>query len=255
MSNDEHGAPPVDELPTSEGLGSKRRIAHLEEKLLALESGRAAKESLEDLVAENDWRYDVEEDAENTTDQNRLQIGYMMFTNTMWWFKKAMEMEYEELLCPSELDWNNPIVKAGIRDRADGYIVTDLSFLAFFYAKYTAKPDDLEEGLFKGKILIQAYKAVFMSPSSAKDVDGNGNGIDIIQNNRCARKSFDGLKVKKHVVQIINMVKVTPQSIAYIVCQVQFALSSITSWQSVDGDFDYVQFWQTVVDFFKRPPS
>lgn len=46
-------------------------------------------------------------------------------------------------------------VKAGIRDRSDGYIVTDLSFPAFMYEKYTANPDDLEEGLFKGKILVQ----------------------------------------------------------------------------------------------------
>jgi hypothetical protein len=37
--------------------------------------------------------------------------------------------------------------------------------------------------------------------------------------------------------------------------QVRFALSSITSWRSVDGDFDYVQFWQTIVDFFERPPG
>ncbi|KAG1807379.1 hypothetical protein EV424DRAFT_1329609, partial [Suillus variegatus] len=159
------------------------------------------------------------------------------------------------LLCPSELDWNNPTVKAGIRDRVDGHIVTDLSFPAFVYEKYTAKPDNLEEGLFKGKILLQAYKAVFTSPSSAKDVDGNGDGVDIIQNNRRARKSFNGLKVKKHVAQIIRMEKASPRSIAYIVCQVRFALSSVTSWRSVDGDFDYVQFWQTIVDFFERPPG
>ncbi|KAG2126133.1 hypothetical protein BD769DRAFT_1330003, partial [Suillus cothurnatus] len=37
--------------------------------------------------------------------------------------------------------------------------------------------------------------------------------------------------------------------------QVRFALSSVTSWQSVDGDFYYVQFWQIIVDFFERPPS
>ncbi|KAG1717876.1 uncharacterized protein EDB91DRAFT_1018627, partial [Suillus paluster] len=37
--------------------------------------------------------------------------------------------------------------------------------------------------------------------------------------------------------------------------QVRFALSSVTSWRSVDRDFNYVQFWRTVVDFFERPPS
>jgi hypothetical protein len=46
-------------------------------------------------------------------------------------------------------------VRAGIRDRSDGHIVTDLSFPTFLYEGYKANPDDLEEGLFKGKILVQ----------------------------------------------------------------------------------------------------
>ncbi|KAG2159346.1 uncharacterized protein EDB93DRAFT_1245152 [Suillus bovinus] len=299
MSNAEHSASPVDELPNSVGSGSvehqqaeasddqavisaqarqRQRITQLEEKLLALKSGRTAKErqtnyyvaqgraircivtlfdSLEDLVAETDQRYDIEEDAETTTDQDRLQIGYIMFMNTMrWFFKKATEQEYKEYVQILKMLWKgadaargddtsklkvlvsewvncefkpDPLVNPDDKhsrgftndacDRADGHIVTDLSFPAFVYEKYTAKPDDLEEGLFKGKILLQAYKAVFTSPSSAKDVDGNGNGVDIIQNNRHARKSFNGLKVKKHVAQIIKMEKVTPRSIAYIICQ------------------------------------
>jgi hypothetical protein len=48
-----------------------------------------------------------------------------------------------------------PRVKAGIRNRSEGFVVTDLSFPAFLYEGYTANPDDLEEGLFKGKILVQ----------------------------------------------------------------------------------------------------
>ncbi|KAG1815896.1 hypothetical protein EV424DRAFT_1348343 [Suillus variegatus] len=147
------------------------------------------------------------------------------------------------------------MVRAGIRDHSEGYVVTDLSFPTFLYDKYAANPHDLEEGLFKGKILLQGYKAVFTSPSSARDVEGDGDGTDVIQNNTRAKKSSSGVKVKKHVAEIIKMKKVTPRSIAYIACQVQFAISSITSWRSVDGDFDYVQFWQTIVDFFEWPPG
>jgi hypothetical protein len=44
---------------------------------------------------------------------------------------------------------------AGIRDRSDGYIVINLSFLAFLYETYTANQDNLEEGLFRGKFLVQ----------------------------------------------------------------------------------------------------
>ncbi|KAG2117611.1 hypothetical protein DEU56DRAFT_748001 [Suillus clintonianus] len=298
----------------------RRRIAQLEEKLGSLEAGRAAKQrqtnyyiaqgravrrvvalfdNIEDLVVENDRRCDADEDAETTieyvlrTGQDRLQVGYVIFTQNLRWFhKEATDMENHDyvqmlkmlrqgaesargddtsklkglvsewvnrefkpdppvdaddknlrgfandacgrLLCPAELDWNNPAVKSGIRNRSDGHIVTDLSFPAFLYERYTADPNDLEEGLFKGKILLQGYKAVFTSPSSAKDTEGDGDGADVIQNNRHARRSSSGLKVKKHI---------------------RFALSSVTSWRSFDGDFDYVQFWRTIVDFFERPPG
>ncbi|KAG1823246.1 hypothetical protein EV424DRAFT_1538574 [Suillus variegatus] len=311
----------------------RRKIAELEGKLETLESGRTSKErqtnyylaqgrgircivtlfdSIEDLVAENDRRYDDDDDAA-TIDQERLQVGYDILIRTLpWLLKMSSDVEHNDytrmlkmlrqgadgargddtsklktliadwvnrelkpntpvnpddkhsrgfvsdacgkLLCPAELDWNSPVTKAGIRDRSEGYIVTDLSFPAFLYEKYTANLDNLEEGLFKGKILVQGYKAVFTSPSSAKNIEGDGNGADVIENNRRTKTAL-GIKVKKHVAQIIKMEKVTPRSIAYIACQVRFALSSVTSWRTVDGDFDYVQFWRSIVDFFEWPPG
>ncbi|KAG1906056.1 uncharacterized protein F5891DRAFT_1183109 [Suillus fuscotomentosus] len=104
-----------------------------------------------------------------------------------------------------------------------------------------ANQDNLEEGLFKSTLLLQAFKAIFTSPSSAKEV---------------AMRDFNsGKKVKTHVAQIIKMHKVTACSIAYVSCQLRFALSSVTSWCSVDGDFNYILFWQSIVDFFERPPG
>ncbi|KAG1840010.1 hypothetical protein C8R48DRAFT_621288 [Suillus tomentosus] len=226
--------------------------------------------------------------------QERLQIGYIALNHALPWFHpKASDMEYEDytlmlkklrqgadaargddtsklkslvadwvnrefnpnppvdpedkhhrgfindasgrLLCPTELDWNNPIVRAGIRDRADGYVVMEMSWPAFLYEKYSADQNNLEEGLFKGTLLLQAFKAIFTSPSSAKEVAGEGDGADVIANNRRAMKNFNsGKKVKTHL---------------------RFALSSVTSWRSVDGDFDYIPFWQNIVDFFERPPG
>ncbi|KAG1782295.1 hypothetical protein EV702DRAFT_1191957 [Suillus placidus] len=159
------------------------------------------------------------------------------------------------LLCPTELDWNDPIVRAGIRDRADGYVVTKMSWPVFLYAGYTADQNNLEEGLFKSKLLVQAFKAIFTSPSSAKDVSGDGDGANIIENHRRATKDPLSKKVKTHVAQIIKMNKVSPRSIAYVSCQLRFALSSVTSWRSIDGDFDYTQFWYNIVDFFECPPG
>ncbi|KAG1822450.1 uncharacterized protein BJ212DRAFT_1263293, partial [Suillus subaureus] len=247
-------------------------------------------DSIKDLVAKNDQRYDnVDNDTNGTVDQDQLLYGYSILVRTLPWFlKKTTDMEHDDyvcmlkmlrqgvdgtwgddtsklktlvsdwvnlafkptppvdpddkhchgfindacgrLLCPTELDWNNPAVQAGIRDQSEGYVVMDLSFPVFLYEKYTANPDDLEEGIFKGKILLQAYKAAFTSPSSAKDIECDSDGADVIENNKHAKMAFSTIKV-------------------------QFALSSVTSWRSINGDFDYTQFWWTIVDFFEKPPS
>ncbi|KAG1785073.1 uncharacterized protein HD556DRAFT_1250478, partial [Suillus plorans] len=250
-------------------------------------------DSIEDLVAENDRRYDDNDDTA-TIDQERLQIGYDILIRTLpWLLKTSSNVEHDDytrmlkmlrqgadgaqgddtsklktliadwvnrelklntpvdpddkhsrgfisnacgkLLCLAELDWNSPVyvVHSETSSNTNCYIVTDLSFPAFLYEKYTANLDNLEEGLFKGKILVQGYKAVFTSPSSAKNIEGDGDGADVIENNRRTKTAL-GIKVKKHV---------------------RFALSSVTSWRTVDGNFNYVQFWWSIVDFFERPPG
>ncbi|KAG1797399.1 uncharacterized protein HD556DRAFT_1233541 [Suillus plorans] len=306
-------------VATSENARQRRKIAALEEKLQVLEAGRMVKQretnyfisqgrairrivtlfdSIEDLITENDRRYDIADDDERYLrvchhSQDRLHTGYITLTNILPWFQpKCSDMEYEEyvqmlkklrqgadsargddtsklkslvpdwvnrefkpnppvdyedkysrgfvndacgkLLCPTELDWDNPTIRAGIRDRADGCIVTEMSWPTFLYEKYTADQDNLEEGLFKSTLLIQAFKSIFTSPSSTKEIDGEGDGANIIENNRCTKREFSGKKVKTHL---------------------RFALSSVTSWHSVDGDFDYVQFWHIIVDFFEKAPG
>jgi hypothetical protein len=37
--------------------------------------------------------------------------------------------------------------------------------------------------------------------------------------------------------------------------KLQFALSSVTSWHSVDANFNYILFWQNIVDFFESAPG
>ncbi|KAG2147496.1 hypothetical protein DEU56DRAFT_730588 [Suillus clintonianus] len=139
-----------------------------------------------------------------------------------------------KLLCPAEWDWSDARVKAGIRDRTTEYIVSENSWPLFLYENYSADSSNLEEGLFKSKILVKAFKAIFTSPSSAREADGDGDGADILENNRRARRALHQAKVKTCV---------------------RFALSSVTSWRTVDGDFDYEIFWNNIVDFFEDVPG
>ncbi|KAG2757683.1 hypothetical protein P692DRAFT_201697089 [Suillus brevipes Sb2] len=250
--------------------------------------------SLEDLISENDRRCEDEDDSEDTSlIQDRLQRGYIALTQALPWahdrltrldtedaedmlkklkrgadaargddtstlkdlvaswvnqdFRPSRLLRSDDkhsrgfvhdicgkLLCPAEWDWNNGSVKAGIRDRTVDYIVSENSWPLFLYEDYTINPDNLEQGLFKSKILVQAFKATFTSPSSAREADGDGDGIDILENSRRARRQLNQVKVKTCV---------------------RFALSSVTSWRTVDGDFDYEIFWNNIVDFFEAPPG
>ncbi|KAG2088257.1 hypothetical protein BD769DRAFT_1372572 [Suillus cothurnatus] len=302
-------------VPTSTEARAKRRIAALEEELFMMKQERGTKQrkttyfvaqgrairrvvvlytSLEDLIAENDCRY---EDSESgTTEQDRLQRGYIALTQTLpWLHEKLSEFDIDDsedmlkkvralkkgadaargddtstlkdlvaawinqdfrpssllksdekqsrgfahdvcgmLLCPAEWDWCDDRVKAGIRDRTSDYIVSENSWPLFLYEKYSVNRNNLEHGLFKSKILVQAFKATFTSPSSAREADGDGDGADILENNRRARRALSQVKVKTCV---------------------RFALSGVTSWRTVDGDFDYEIFWNNIVDFFEDVPG
>ncbi|KAG2139275.1 hypothetical protein DEU56DRAFT_735776 [Suillus clintonianus] len=304
-------------VPTSAEARAKRRIAALEEELQTMKDERGPKQrkmtyyvaqgravrrmtvlytSLENLIAENDRRYEgslVNDIAQNTTEQNRLQRGYLALTQTLpWLHAKLADCDYDEseemlkkirrgadaargddtstlkdlvaawinqdfrptillrsndkhlrgfahdvcgkLLCPTEWDWNDDRVKAGIHDRTTDFIVSENSWPLFVYQNYTFDDSNLEQGLFMSKILVQAFKAVFTSPSSAREADGDGDGADILENNRRARRALNQVKVKTCV---------------------RFALSSVSSWRTVDGNFDYEVFWNNIVDFFKDVPG
>ncbi|KAG1736177.1 hypothetical protein EDD22DRAFT_787567 [Suillus occidentalis] len=303
-------------MPTSSRARAKRRITALEEEVESMKQERRGKQrkttyyvaqgraihrmvclytSLEDLVAENNRRY--EDSDESTMEyvanfpfmQDRLQRGYIEFAWTLpWLHMKLRSLEHEEsedmlkklkkgadaargddtsslkelvamwvnqdfrlpplvkpndkhlrsfasdicrkLLCPAEWDWNSNHMKAGIRNRTSDYIISENSWPMFTYENYTINRDNLEEGFLKSKLLVLAFKAIFTLPSSAKEVDGDSDGADIIENNRRAQRKSDQTKV-------------------------HFALSSVTSWCTVDSDFNYEAFWNNIVDFFEDTPG
>ncbi|KAG2051668.1 hypothetical protein BDR06DRAFT_916165 [Suillus hirtellus] len=148
--------------------------------------------------------------------------------------------ECGRLLCPAEWHWDDPTVRAGIRDCTAAYIVSENSWPIFMYEGYEASVKNLKHGLMKSKLLVMGFKAIFTSPSSANEVDGDRD---------------DQARVKTCVASIIGMRKVSPCAIAYTACQVRFALSNITSWRTVDADFDYQLFWNNIVDFFEDAPG
>ncbi|KAG2052043.1 hypothetical protein BDR06DRAFT_983354 [Suillus hirtellus] len=156
-----------------------------------------------------------------------------------------------KLLCPVEYSWT----KEKIRDRDPDFLVMAYSWPAFLYTDYTFDSSNIEKGLFHSALLLKAFKHLFTSPSSVKEVEGDGNGADAIMASQCHWTSKSDTATCSHVANIIGMKMVTPQSIAYTACQLQFSLSNVNSWQSVDRDFDYYVFYNNIVDFFEVAPG
>ncbi|KAG1775700.1 hypothetical protein EV702DRAFT_1180261 [Suillus placidus] len=157
------------------------------------------------------------------------------------------------LLCPVEYTWTLNSTKAKIRDRDPDFLITAYSWPTFLYENYTFDSGNIEKGLFHSAILVKAFKHLFTSPSSAKEV-GDGHGADVISASR-HRPTESDVIAHSHVAHIIGMKTVTSRSIAYTACQLRFSLSNINSWRSVDRDFDYYTFYNNIVDFFDVAPG
>ncbi|KAG1807127.1 uncharacterized protein BJ212DRAFT_1216794, partial [Suillus subaureus] len=66
-----------------------------------------------------------------------------------------------KLLCPAEWDWD--------KSRTLEYIISENSWPLFVYENYQYNANNLEEGFLKLKLLVLAFKAIFTSPSSARE--------------------------------------------------------------------------------------
>ncbi|KAJ2921265.1 hypothetical protein H1R20_g15827, partial [Candolleomyces eurysporus] len=103
----------------------------------------------------------------------------------------------------------------------------------FLYQGHQYNPEDPWAGLFRGRLLVSAYKHVFTSPSS---VDSHKSR---------ATRSCNA--------QIHGMKSVTIPSIAYISTQVQFALSSTPTFSRSDTVTDSEYFYNLVIEILEDP--
>ncbi|KAJ6611078.1 hypothetical protein B0H10DRAFT_1664964, partial [Mycena sp. CBHHK59/15] len=119
------------------------------------------------------------------------------------------------LLCPIDIDWDDPKVRADLHSGALDFVV---SFYArFLYAGFKGNPNNIEDGFLKSKYLVKAYKSVFTTPSSAEG--------EIEEENTAPPKKKSkgsGKRIHRPVADILNMNgKVTARSIAYIIILVR----------------------------------
>ncbi|KAF7975056.1 hypothetical protein HWV62_10555 [Athelia sp. TMB] len=132
------------------------------------------------------------------------------------------------LLCPANMDWSDSNVVEGLRSGSTRLL--GVHWPLFLYENHEYNREDPWKGLFKGKLLVRAYKHVFTSPSSA--------------NNEEAKATRSGN------ARIHGMSKVTLASIAYVATQVRFALSSHNTFARTNCVTETEQFFHTCMDLF-----
>ncbi|KAF7984187.1 hypothetical protein HWV62_15954 [Athelia sp. TMB] len=133
-----------------------------------------------------------------------------------------------KMLCPVNWDWNDPAVVEGLRSGATK--ILGVHWPLFLYENHAYDPSDPWKGLFRGSLLLKAYKHIFTSPSS----------VDL-QEPKATRSGN---------ARIHGMFEATLASIAYVATQVRFALSSHNVFSRSNCVTETEQFYNTCMDLF-----
>ncbi|KAH7905470.1 hypothetical protein BJ138DRAFT_1138263 [Hygrophoropsis aurantiaca] len=134
------------------------------------------------------------------------------------------------LLCPAGMNWDDETVKESLQ--SGELLVSGDQWPIFLYAHESFNPNDPWNGLLKNRLLINAYKHVFTSPSSVdKEPKATRAG------NACLH----------------GMLAVTASSIAYIATQVRFALCSSSVFSRTDIITDSETFYSSILDLMEDP--
>ncbi|KJA13399.1 hypothetical protein HYPSUDRAFT_151639 [Hypholoma sublateritium FD-334 SS-4] len=154
------------------------------------------------------------------------------------------------LLCPIEYDWDDELVRNGIR--AGTINISEDYFLRCFYPYGIGDPDNVEKGFLRSGLLVKTYSNIFISPSSSEsfsDEDENGAARKQQRSSNSQKKA-----TKCNVANILGMDgRVTPRSIAYAAVLLAFNLTDAGYWMEIYNQFNFRALYALIVDFFEGP--
>ncbi|KAI0039302.1 hypothetical protein FA95DRAFT_1599881 [Auriscalpium vulgare] len=153
--------------------------------------------------------------------------------------------EFGRLLCPVTLNWDDPVVRAGIRDHDPKYPTGPKHWAAFLWANERLDPDNEMAGFLRGHLLTKAARAILLGPSAA-DNDGDADGAG-----EPSSRSVGSSKPRAAKWRIVH---ITPAAIAHMATLVHFALSSQATMAAGGdgGKWPYEQFYHHIVTFIER---
>ncbi|KAJ7140773.1 hypothetical protein C8R44DRAFT_866465 [Mycena epipterygia] len=122
--------------------------------------------------------------------------------------------------------------------------------------------DNDKKGLFKSKLFLQTWMHVFTSPESTRKFqEAAGASTSDEENIRPSsgepppKKRKRSIAVSsKLVAKKISMRRATGRSIVYAGVLHRFNLSDAPQWVEINGDFDYVLYYNNIVNWFENAP-
>ncbi|KIK49831.1 hypothetical protein GYMLUDRAFT_51497 [Collybiopsis luxurians FD-317 M1] len=154
------------------------------------------------------------------------------------------------LLCPVEYDWEIPEVRAAVRALDPEFDFAGSARARCFYKNEECNPEDPDQGYLQSYLLVQVYRHLFTSPSSAKDQPENVENMPPNKKRKTTTTSHRG-----DVSQICQITRVTPRSIAYAAIHLHLALSDASHYTTTHNGYNYQDLWNFVVDFFEDVPD
>ncbi|KAJ3710012.1 hypothetical protein C8R42DRAFT_597785, partial [Lentinula raphanica] len=122
------------------------------------------------------------------------------------------------LLCPVEIDWSDANTRAAVQRMDPEYDFASSARSRCFYKDEEFNADSPDDGYLQSYLLLQVYRTIYTSPSSAKDQSED------VENLPPAKKTKPTNSHRAHVANIIHLSEVTPRSIAYAAVHVRVAL-------------------------------
>ncbi|KAL1939912.1 hypothetical protein VTO73DRAFT_9612 [Trametes versicolor] len=144
------------------------------------------------------------------------------------------------LLCPVVLDYDDPSIRSLLESHQatiDGEPVNGSDWPNFVFDQQGLNPAQPWVNFLRGRLIILAFRHIFISPSSAL-------GDDELEGTRGTRTGNAALH---------GMMSVTPGSIIYAATHVHFALSSAAVFNKNNQNNDTVVFHRALVAFFEDP--
>ncbi|KAJ6465483.1 hypothetical protein C8R45DRAFT_939672 [Mycena sanguinolenta] len=176
---------------------------------------------------------------------------------------------------PVDYDHTDPAVREKVINGDPDYKITADQWPRGVYQNGIYDAANPTKGLFKSTSLLQTYLHLFTAPQSAKKLQEEADKEKRLVNasepdsenvrpsasedaqppRKKRRLAAAPVTSKKSVASKISLRHVTPRSLAYACVHHRFALSDAASWNEVDGDFEYVVYYNNIVDWFENAPG